>query len=94
MKITFEQEGNSIFAVSQNVKYKGKMCDELMFAEIKEQKGDTVLGSLPFFMVHWEDSYSDGVYFPFEWQAKQYVLDNYSSHKPHINGKSYEIDED
>jgi hypothetical protein len=88
MKITFEQEGNSIFAVAQNVKYKGKMCDELLYCEIW-------LGTLPFSVgIRWEDDYNKPVNADTIEEAKQHILDNYSSHKPHINGKSYDIDED
>lgn len=94
MKITFEQEDSVLFAIAQNVHYKGKMCDEILYAEIEEVSVNIPLGHLSVFSLRWEDCWDKDQSFTTQEEAKQYVIANYTSHKPHINGKSYDIDEE
>lgn len=92
MKISFEIDKTNGFtmysAISQLVKYKGKMRDELLWATIKapELENDT-------FVVEWEDEWNNHLsprnFLTIE-QAKEYVLNNYSTHEPVIMGPSWD----
>lgn len=82
-KLKFETEGDSIFAITQNDTYKGKLHDELMYAEI--QRKDNVC------VVTWEDDFKTKINFSTEELAKSHILRDYLKHKPHSNGNSYEL---
>ena len=78
----FEQEGNTIFAIEQNVMYKGKFHDELMWAEIEEVPGGM--------QIRWEDDFSNPVEVESMDVAKHYMLVHKHKHTPYINGFSYD----
>lgn len=86
--IQFEQETNngitSIFAIEKDVIKHGKLYDELLYAELLEKEGK--------FFVVWEDNWQNKIKFDNLEEAKKYVINYYSSHTAHINGRSYEID--
>lgn len=83
MTILFEREGETTFAVAKNEIYKGKFCDELMYAEIQKTEN--------LFKVFFEDSYSKKYQFSTEDLAKAFVLREYDRHQPHVNGSTYDI---
>lgn len=88
MKISFEIEKTNGFtmysAISQLVKYKGKMRDELLWASIRHipEVGHEV---------RFEDEWNKPcvTFYEFE-EAKEYVLNNYSTHEPVIMGPSWD----
>ena len=80
--MTFEEENDTIFAIEQNVFYKGKYHDELMWAEIKK------VGA--YWELRWEDSYQEFRSFNLLEHAKHYVLVHKHEHSPHVNGYSYD----
>lgn len=85
-KIDFIEDGNIVYAVSQKTLYKGKMYDELMWAEIEQGK-DTVF-------VRWEDDFMKRHPFLNIDLAKAFITNNTVFHSPHINGASYNLDTD
>lgn len=74
------------YAVSQLEVWKGKAHDELLWAEIRMLTENR-------WRVVWEDSWQDHSFFNSFHEAKDYVARNYSTHRPHINGTSFNIDE-
>ena len=84
MNISFNREpDDTLSALSFDVVWKGYYVEELYWADVSK-----ALGS---YMVRWNDDYSNPLHFDSEELAKQYVVENYSRHNPHINGKQYEL---
>lgn len=81
MTLTFITEENTIFAVAENQRYKGKMHEELMYAEITPLgDGFQVKWNDDFFTPHLHLTYAD---------AQQYIKENHSQHEPISNGKEW-----
>ena len=70
-----------LFAIVELALFRGKIHDELMFAEIFEDHS-----------VRWEDKYMEPVPCTSLKEAKEHVLKNYHSHEPHSNGGTYDKD--
>jgi hypothetical protein len=71
-------------AICNNVEYNGQMCDELLYASIdKTSKG---------YCVRWEDSYSERHDFDTLEDAQQLILLSYFKHTPHVNGNTYDLE--
>ena len=86
MKIKFVQSDGSYFAISENAFYNGRYFDELMWAEITP-KGDG-------FSVKWEDAWNKPETIPGSFdEVSKHIFSTHKSHKPHINGASYEAEE-
>lgn len=87
MKIEFEKDSTSsiYFAVSKMEVWKGKVHDELMWAEITPDANNNT------FTVVWEDDYYNPLTANTLDEAKDHIRKNFSKHKPHINGASYNI---
>lgn len=87
MKIEFEEDRNNgyliYFAISKREIWKGKVHDELMWAEI--------LPIITTFKLTWEDDYYNPIIVDTMEQAKEHIMKNFSKHTPHINGASYNI---
>ncbi len=86
MKIIFEtdQEGTT-YALSKNETWRGRWHDELLWCEINKKEN--------VYYLLWEDSYPNKQSFSTEELARTEVLRSYTSHKPHSNGASYDINE-
>lgn len=85
MKIEFNLEpDNTYSALSFDVVYRGLLTEELYWADINPALGG--------YMVRWQDSYNKPIHCDTFEDAKQHVIDNYSIHTPHINGKQYGIE--
>jgi hypothetical protein len=78
MKIDFIEEGNSIFAVSQNVEKNGKFYDELLWAEIIWVKEGI--------FIIWQDDWQNRIYSESRYKAMDYIRKEYSKHTPIVNG--------
>lgn len=78
------QEGNSIFAVEQNVEKNGKLYDELLFGEIFLKNGKI--------FVTFEDDWQTKVFFETVDSAKAFIISNYFKHTPFVNGAVTDID--
>lgn len=93
MKISFEIDKTNGFtmysAISQLVKYKGKVRDELLWATIQVPSPEYPNTK---HSVTWEDEWNLKLFRPFDTieQAKEYVLNNYSTHEPVIMGPSWD----
>jgi hypothetical protein len=85
-QLKFIKETSTIYAVLQNEVYKGKMCEEVMFAEIDKVQGG--------FKVIWEDSHKEPHLFQELADAKQYVMLEYPKHNGFINGKTWEVEDE
>ena len=79
--IQFITEGNSIFAVEQNVEKNGKLYDELWYSEITENNE-----------VIWQDDWQNPDRFTTLHDAKSWVLMNYNKHTAVINGTVSDIE--
>jgi hypothetical protein len=88
------------FAISQLEKYKGKVYDELMWAEITpgiiamKRRAIGITPSMPeeAFIVIWEDDWQNKLVFTTLEEAKQHIIKNFHKHVPHNNGKIFEED--
>ncbi len=78
--ILFIEENGSFFAVAQYEMYKGRWCDELLFAEVTPQNS-----------VIWQDDWQHPIKFETFSEAERYIRENYLKHTPHINGGTYAI---
>lgn len=85
MTILFEREGDTTFAIAKNEVFKGRVHDELMYAEIVKTEN--------VFTLFWEDDYKKKYQFSTEELAKAFILREYDRHFPHPNGSSYDIDD-
>lgn len=85
MKILFEKEGDSYFAIAQKQVYNGKVYDELLWAELQPQPDGQV-------KVTWEDDYFNPSFYPDMVAAKSAVIAEHGSHKPFVNGRSYDVE--
>jgi hypothetical protein len=90
MKIIFEKDSRNgyeeFFAISQMEIWKGKVYDELMWAEIR-------LVVTRLFRVVWEDAWQAPEFKTTLDEAKAFILQNYAKHTPHINGAAFSIEE-
>ncbi len=77
-----------IFAIVQNEVWKGKVHEELMFAEIIPG----VASMKDCHQIKWEDDFFNAVITTSLSEAKKHVLDNYKNHIPHSNGKVFDKD--
>jgi hypothetical protein len=93
MTIKFEEGRENgyleYFAVSYLEKYKGKTHDELLWAEITP----TDKKHPEHFKVIWEDDWQKPIYCTSLEEAKSVVLNNWSKHTPHNNGRVYDEDD-
>ena len=80
MKIDFVEEGNSIFAVAQNVEKNGKFYDELWWAELEVKRMDGLT------YVTWQDDWQNPEKFATLHDAKAWVILNHNKHIAVING--------
>lgn len=83
MRIQFLKEDSSYYAVAQQQAFKGFMWEEMMFAEISP--------SLKAWAVKWEDDWSNPIHFDTLIEAQKHIEKEYFRHKPHSNGKKYEL---
>ena len=79
-KLTFVQEGLTVYGIQNDVVYKGRLHDELLYCEIEAD------GTL-----RWEDSYNTPVKNSSVELAKQVASKTFFKHTPHSNGRSYEL---
>jgi hypothetical protein len=79
MRILFEIDGSTEFAVSYDAEWNGYIHEELIWAEI-----DKALGG---FMVRWENDFSNPVHFTVLAEAKVHIERNYFRHTPLSQGK-------
>jgi hypothetical protein len=85
MKIDFEEDLHTTFAISTNVEYQHKQCSELLWAEIGTTKDPGVV------ILRWEDNWSTKISCKDVEQAKKLVLRDYYRHKPYINGQAWDL---
>ncbi|HYG02042.1 MAG TPA: hypothetical protein VD927_06320 [Chryseosolibacter sp.] len=86
MNIRFTKEPDGIYcAIAEKEVYKGVVCEELLFAEITPTPGG--------FEVRWEDDYGNPSSHKTLDDAKQYIILEQHKHSPHINGKTWTVDE-
>ena len=78
----FETENNTIFAIEQNVFYKGRTHDELMWAELIEVPGGI--------QIRWEDEFNNPIEVESLDIARHHLLIHKHKHTPYINGFSYD----
>jgi len=78
--ILFIEENGSFFAVAQFEIYKGRWCDELLFAEITPE--NTVI---------WQDAWQFPVKYETFYAAERYVRENYLQHQPIVIGHTYPV---
>ena len=78
MTIRFEPGDGSYYAVVQNDFWRGRLYEELLFAEVKP-KGDN-------YVVVWEDAWNKPELFEDFMAAKDYIIKNFKNHIPHVNG--------
>jgi hypothetical protein len=97
MKILFieSQENGYLeyYAISQMEVYKGKLHDELFWAELRPD----VLGMIGDkdcvkVQLTWEDDFYNKLYFDTLDEAKKHVNDNWFKHSPHVNGHVHDTD--
>lgn len=81
MRITFEQEGNCYFAISQDAVHDGYRYDEIIWAEITDEGSRAIL--------QWEDSYNTKQEFKSYPEAAAFVKKEWYKHKPTPNGNKY-----
>lgn len=80
MNITFLSEGDTIFAVAENQKYRGTVHDELLYAEITFKNGINT--------IRWNDSFFTPEFITGSLDdAKRYVQQNHLEHKPELNSR-------
>lgn len=83
MRIIFTREPDGTeAAISLDAVYEGALHTELYWADLNDTE------------VRWQDDYSNPVKFNSVPEAKNYVLSNYSRHKPISNGSRYQLDDD
>lgn len=95
MKIEFEEDRSNgylmYFAISKMEIWKGKVHDELIWAELTPgmyEKDDKQFDGIE---VVWEDDYYNPTIVNTMEQAKEHIMKNFYKHTPHINGASYNI---
>ena len=82
----FIRENDTYFGVLQNEVYNNRVCEELLYCEItKTAKG---------WELAWEDKFSEKHYFQEIRDAQQYAILVYPKRTPHVNGKTWEINEE
>lgn len=90
MKIVFEEDDRNgyieYYAVSYLAIYGRKVHDELLWAEIRRYCDGR-------WRVLWEDDWQNPFFVGSLFEAKEHILTNYHRHSPHINGKSFNIEE-
>lgn len=86
MNIKFVKDSESWFAISENAVWGGLRYDELLWAEIHP------IG-INVWQVRFEDDYNNPVIKNTLGEAKEFVLREYTKHKPFCNSKGYEIEE-
>lgn len=86
MKIKFESGDDSYFAISENAFWRGLMYEELLWAEVKPSGNK--------YVVVWEDAWNKLIKFDSIDEARQHVEQNFKNHKPHINGKEYNMEDE
>lgn len=106
MKIEFvesvENRYLEYYAISKLEVYKGKLYDELFWAEITPGMR-IILTSIPpkesfkpmnvsTVRLIWEDDYYHPLYFDTLEEAKKFVSSNWQKHQPYINGNTYEVE--
>jgi hypothetical protein len=90
----FETSENITYAIQKDAKYKGKIHQELLFAEIIEEARSINGQYARVFVTRWEDDWFNGVGTSETLDgAKQFVRENFQSHTPISNGKSYDVKE-
>lgn len=108
MKIIFTESRDNgyleIYAISQLEVYKGKLHDELFWAEIARGQTDKHGKFRPgdvgdTYRVIWEDNFFHPVFFKGQVSmekvlddVKKYIIDNHLKHSPYINGGVYDVD--
>lgn len=84
MTIIFNDEPDgSISALSFDAVWKGFLNDELYWSDVSKALGG--------WMVRWNDSYNETLHFETLERAKNHIIENYSKHTPHLNGRRYEL---
>lgn len=90
------------FAITQNEIFKGKLYDEMFFAEIIPGNL-TIITKKPLketfkpddngndFKVIWNDDYYNPLYFKALEKAQNYIINNWSKHKWHNNGDVHDL---
>jgi hypothetical protein len=86
MRIRFEQEGTTWFAISQDVEFEGYLYQELIWAEI-----DQALGGV---MIRFESDYNNPIHVENIPAAREHVINNYFRYRPTQNGPKYKLDEE
>lgn len=81
MKIEFESEGGTTYAVAKDQRYQNRIHEELLYAEI------AVFGNG--YVVRWNDNFFSPEPFSNLEEAKQTVVQDHSHHEPQSNGKSW-----
>lgn len=86
MTLTFAEDRSNnyliYFAIAQNEVYRGKIAEELMFAELVPGEDGV--------KVVWEDDFYHPVILNTLEEAKRFVLNHYYKHTPHVNGSLYD----
>lgn len=83
MKLKFEQEGNSHYAIAFEEVYNRQVCDELWFADIDLKDSG--------FIIRWQDNYSNKIPSNSLIEAKELILREFSKHTPQIVGNRYDL---
>ena len=81
MKIEWETEGTTIFALAFNEIIDGYMHDTLLIAEVDKGLGD--------YMVRFESAWNDPIHCETLEQAKELILRNYKQYKATSLGRNY-----
>lgn len=83
MKIKFEQEGDNYYAISEDVEYKGQLCESLWWGEIMPYSEG--------YNIQFDDDYRNKILVGTLEIAKDFILKNYHSHTPQIIGRRYDL---